>query len=239
VTFSLNLNRANYSEDLLNIEINHLIETAAPPTENWRRYLGVSAAGSPCLRKIQFDWMADPVLKVRSRDIFARGHFFEEQMRQHLITAGFVFAGKDKLGFSELGGLFRGHADGIILSGPLTSLMYPCIWEAKCLNAKGWRSVEKDGLRGIYDGYVTQVNLYQAYLDLPNPALFSVVNADTAEKLFFLVSFDAQRAQMMSDRALTVIEATKAGELLSRAYDDPNDWHCKLCSHTNRCWKLG
>jgi hypothetical protein len=45
---------------------------------------------------------------------------------------------------------------------------------------------------------------YQAYLDVTNPALFSVVNADTCERLHFLVPFDVQLAQMMSDRAVIV-----------------------------------
>ena len=37
--------------------------------------------------------------------------------------------------------------------------------------------------------YAAQVSLYQAYLDLTNPALFTVINADTCEKLFFWVPF--------------------------------------------------
>ena len=43
--------------------------------------------------------------------------------------------------------------------------------------------------------------------------------------------FDAERAQEWSDRAATIIEATRAGELLPRAYDDPQDWRCRMCSH--------
>jgi len=51
------------------------------------------------------------------------------------------------------------------------------------------------------------------------------------------VPFDAEQAQAWSDRAVTVIEATRAGELLPRAYDDPADWRCKACGHRSRCWK--
>ena len=51
-----------------------------------------------------------------------------------------------------------------------------------------------------------------------------------------LVPFDAELAQATSDRAVMVIEATRAGELLSRITEDPNDWRCKMCSHRERCW---
>jgi hypothetical protein len=55
--------------------------------------------------------------------------------------------------------------------------------------------------------------------------------------LHFLVPFDAQLAQTMSDRAVAVIEATRAGELLPRITEDPGDWRCKICSHRERCWQ--
>jgi hypothetical protein len=86
-----NLNRANLSERPINQAINDLIERSEPPSENWRQYLGASAIGSECLRKIQFDWMCDPVHPVRTLTIFARGHFHEKLAREHLMRAGFKF----------------------------------------------------------------------------------------------------------------------------------------------------
>jgi hypothetical protein len=126
----------------------------------------------------------------------------------------------------------------MIVAGPdLLGVSYPCLWEHKCVKAKGWRAIERDGLTGFYDIYAAQVALYQAYLDVTNPALFSVVNADTCERLHFLVPFDAQLAQTASDRAVTVIEGTRAGELLPRITEDANDWRCKMCSWRERCWR--
>jgi hypothetical protein len=234
----LDLNRADLSEEPINQLINELIERAEPPSENYRQYLGASAIGSECLRKVQFDWMCDPVFPARIKDIFKRGYFFEEVTRQHLIAAGFRFAPAERLAFTAADGLFRGHADGILTAGPrLSGLFYPCLWEHKCLNAKGWRAIERDGLAGLYAIYAGQVATYQAYLDLVNPALFSVVNADTAERLHFLVPFDAQLAQATSDRAVAVIQATRAGELLPRVTEDSENWRCKMCSHRERCWR--
>jgi hypothetical protein len=237
-TTMLDFNRANHSVTPLSLAINELIERAEPPGANYRQYLGASAIGAECLRKIQFEWMCDPVFPARIKDIFARGHFFEDITRRHLIAAGFEFAPKERLAFKAADGLFRGHADGILVAGPrLPGLFYPCIWEHKALGAKGWRAIERDGLTGLYLIYAGQVAIYQAYLDLVNPALVSLVNADTAERLHFLVPFDAQLAQVTSDRAVTVIEATRAGELLPRITENPDDWRCRMCAHRERCWR--
>jgi hypothetical protein len=205
-----------------------------------RPYLGASIVGNACMRKIQFDWWCDPAHPLRLRDIFARGHFFEEQSRQRLIDAGFRFAPPDMLAFSAMNGLFRGHADGKIIAGPDLPgayLIYPCLWEHKAINDKGWRAVERVGLKKTYPRYYAQVLLYQAYLDVTNPALFTALNADTCERLHLLVPFDAERAQEWSDRALQIIEATRARRLLPRFTDDQTDWRCKMCSHRERCWQ--
>jgi hypothetical protein len=235
---TLDFNRANLSERPLSQQLNELIERTEPPSKNYRHYLGASAIGSDCLRKVQYDWMCDPVFPVRIKDIFARGHFFEDLTRQHLIAAGFKFAPLERLEFRAADGLFCGHADGIIIAGPeLPALIYPCLWEHKCVKAKGWKDIERDGLVRLYAPYAGQVAVYQAYLDVTNPALFTVVNADTAERLHFLVPFDAQLAQATSDRAVAVIEATRADELVPRFTENQSDWRCRMCSHRERCWR--
>ncbi len=235
---ALNFNRSNLSDRPINKLVNELIEQAEASRENYREYLGASAIGSECLRAVQFSWMCDPQFPARIQDIFGRGHYFEDVTRQHLIAAGFKFAPPERLAFQAVDGLFRGHADGILIAGPeLPALRYPCLWEHKCLGAKGWRLIERDGLVGLHAVYAAQVAIYQVYLDVTNPALFSVVNADTCERLSFFVPFDAQLAQTTSDRAVAIIEATRVGELLPRVTENPEDWRRKLCSHRERCWR--
>jgi hypothetical protein len=108
----LDFNRANLSDWPLNTLINELIERAERPSENYRQYLGASAIGSECLRRVQFDWMCDPQLPGRIKDIFARGHFFEDVTRRHLLAAGFAFAPPERLEFQAAGGMFRGGRRG-------------------------------------------------------------------------------------------------------------------------------
>jgi hypothetical protein len=237
----LNLNRANLSIEPINGAINDAIErAAATAAELPRPYLGASIIGYECARRIQYDWWCKPELAARTRAIFDRGNYFEERTRGHLIAAGFKFAPSETLAFSAIGGTLRGHADGIIIQGPDladTYLIYPAIWEHKALNAHNWRDVERDGLGKRHAHYLAQVALYQAYLNVTNPALFTITNADSCERLHFFVPFDAERAQLWSDRALNIIEATRSGELLPRAYDKPTDWHCRMCPHKERCWR--
>jgi hypothetical protein len=235
----LDFNRTNVSTSPLSVAINELIELAEWPDVNTRQYLGASTIGSECLRRVQFDWMVDAIFMVQTRDIFARGHFFEDVTRQRMIQAGFRFAPTDTLAFNAAGGLFRGHADGIITNGPnLPGVGYPCLWEHKALGAKRWRAIERDGLERFRPEYAAQIWIYQAYLDITeHPALFTALNADTCERFHLLLPFNAERAQEWSDRAVAIIRATQVGELLPRVTNDPNDWRCKMCGHRERCWR--
>jgi len=238
----LNLNKASLSIEPVNRSLNAEIERVATATaEQPRPYLGASIVGYECARRTQYAWWVKADLTARTREIFDRGHYFEERVRQHLVAAGFKFAPKEALGFSAVDGALRGHADGIIIDAPAISGLYlatPAVWEAKALSGKNWRALERDGLRKTFPHYAAQVALYQAYLDVTNPALFSAVNADTCEHLFFLVPFDAELAQFWSDRAANIIAATRASELLPREYDDPEDWRCRVCSFRKRCWGM-
>jgi hypothetical protein len=232
-------NPATLSLEPVNGAINAVIErVAATAAELPRPYLGASIIGYECARRIQYSWWCKPDLSARTREIFDRGHYFEERVRKHLIAAGFKFAPKEALGFSAVDGALRGNADGIIIYVPEVSGLYlatPAIWETKALNAKNWRALERDGLRETFPQYAAQVALYQAYLDVTNPALFTAVNSDTCELLFFTVPFDAELAQYWSDRAASIIAATRASELLERGFDSPEDWRCRLCPFKTRC----
>ena len=172
----LNLNRASLSAALVNVAINDAIEqvvirAAEPP----RPYLGASIVGSECLRKVQYDWWCPVASGARARNLRARTPP-RGASREQLIAAGFKFAPPEVLGFTAVDGLLHGHADGIIIAGPNLSgvyLNFPFLWEHKAINAKNWRALERDGLEKTYPQYAAQVAIYQAYLDVTNPALFT------------------------------------------------------------------
>lgn len=234
----LDFNRAHISGEPLNVAINAVLdETAAREAQKPRPYLGASLVGDECLRKCQYTWQVESAHPARTMRIFARGHAAEETTAAAFLAAGFrLERGTDACEFSALDGRFKGHCDGIFRDGPPT-LKYPCLWEHKCIGSKGWAKLEKNGLKAAYPTYYKQVMLYQAYMDLAdNPALLTAMNADTCALLHILVPFDAETAQAISDRAVRIVEATEAHELLPRVADSADDWRCNRCSHRERCW---
>jgi len=71
-----------------------------------------------------------------------------------------------------------------------------------------------------------------------NPALFTSINKDTAELHHELVPFDAELAQRMSDRAVRILSACDAVELLPRITRDRDHFECRMCSYATRCWSV-
>jgi hypothetical protein len=142
----------------VNTVVNDLIErTSAAKAELPRPYLGASIAGSDCLRRVQYDWWCTPVHTARTREIFARGHYFEERMLRQLDAAGFKFAPPEACAFAAVNGDLRGHADGIINGGPNpfngAYFNYPFVWECKALSAKNWRALGRNGLEKEFPRY--------------------------------------------------------------------------------------
>ena len=92
--------------------------------------------------------------------------------------------------------------------------------------------------------YAAQIGTYPAYMEptVPgiseNPALFTAVNKDTAELHHELVPFDAALAQRLSDRAVNILRATEAHELLPRVASTPDHYECRFCPWAKRCWAL-
>lgn len=215
---------------------------ATPP----RDYLGASRLGAACERQLQYEYAHAPVdpgkgFSGRLLRIFERGHRTEEMVIRWLRLAGFTLRTEDtegrQFGFSVAGGRLRGHVDGVLIGGP-EGFAYPALWENKCLGAKSWREVEKNKLAVAKPIYAAQVALYQSYLELhEHPALFTAVNADTMAIYAELIPFDAGLAQRLSDRAVKVITATEAGELLPRSFADPAHFECKFCAWAERCWR--
>jgi hypothetical protein len=50
------------------------------------------------------------------------------------------------------------------------------------------------------------------------------------------VPFDAALAQRLSDRAVNILRATEAHELLPRIATSPDHHECRWCPWARRCW---
>jgi hypothetical protein len=252
----LDYNNTSRAADAVNAAIDAALQSAnaaAPP----RDYLGGSRLGHACERALQFEFAraskdegAD--FNGRLLRIFGIGHALEDLAVAWLRGAGFDLytrkggrADGEQFGFSVAGGRIRGHVDGIIAGGPpVPGMAFPALWECKTMNAKSWRETASKGVTVSKPIYAAQIAVYQAYMDAAvpgiaeNPALFTAINKDTADLHHELVSFDAALAQRMSDRAVRVLRATDAGELLPRVANQPDHFECRMCSWAQRCWNL-
>lgn len=217
-----------------------------------RTYLGASRLGVACERALQYEYAqaaVDPGRELPGRvlRVFEVGHALEDLAIRWLRLAGFDLytrkADGGQFGFSVAGGRIQGHVDGILAAGPADiELAYPALWECKTMNDKSWRETVKQGVTRAKPIYAAQIAVYQAYMEgavpgiASNPALFTAINKDSEEIWFELVPFDGGLAQRMSDRAVRVITATEAGELLPRHATTPTHVTCKSCPWQDRCW---
>ena len=243
------------SRPKLHEEISSLIDNALiheRQAQSKRDYLGGSRLGVACERALQYEFTRTPVdtgrdLPGRVLRIFEVGHVLEDLAIRWLHLAGFELytrkANREQFGFSVAGGHIQGHVDGILNAGPTDlGLHYPALWECKTMNDKSWRDTVKNGVAKSKPVYAAQIAVYQAYMEASvpgiskNSALFTAINKDSQEIWFERVPFDGGLAQRMSDRAVRVITATNAGELLPRHTTTPTHQECRFCTWQDRCW---
>jgi len=236
----LDFNSKNMASERFNFLIDQAIQ--AKP-EKPRNYLGGSAIGEPCLRRLQLEYQGaekEP-FAARTLRIFHRGHQCEDWVANWIQNAGFELRTGPKaggqFGFEDCDGRFRGHADGVIVGGP-DGFKFPALWEHKTLGAKGFAQLKKHGVAKAYPKYAAQVATYQAYFKLAdNPAFFTALCADTMEIHLELVPFDQALAQECMDKAAKVLMAIDHNEELPRIAAEQGSFACKFCPFQEVCWK--
>jgi len=210
-----------------------------------RDYLGGSRVGEPCARKLAYEVIHVPKDPGRDFDggilrVFDAGHEFEALSIRWLRDAGFDLRDRSadggQFGFAAAGGRLRGHADGVIVSGPDIGIRWPALWEHKALGQKSWSDLVKRGLRLSKPIYFAQVQLYMAYLEL-EVALLTALNRDTLALYHEAVHFGATEAQRLSDHAVDILRAVDAGELPPRIAQAADFYLCRLCPYAARCWE--
>lgn len=242
---ALKAKRTSHSEDAENIikELDRGIkdkEFKAPR----RRYLGASSLGDPCARKLQYRYMAQEVdegrgFPAKTLRTFALGHSIEDLMIIMFRDAGFDLRTElkgEQFGFDTADGEVRGHIDGVIVGGPLP-IGYPMLWECKSASDKKFNEFVRKGVAIANPVYAAQVALYQAYMDLSeHPCCFTVLNKNTSEIYIELIPFNAELAQSTSDKAVNIIKATRANEMLPRVAQNSDYFGCKFCDFRDTCW---
>jgi hypothetical protein len=184
-----------------------------------RKYIGASSIGDECSRKIQYRYLNKPIdsgkeFTAQTLRIFQFGHNIEDYAAKWIQDAGFDLRTEDKMGEQ-----------------------YPMLWECKSANDNKFKAFEKHGVAKANPVYATQVALYQAYMELTEtPCLFTVVNKNTSEIYYEIIPFNQGLAQEASDRAVNILTAAKANDMLPRIAQSKDFFLCKFCEYQDSCW---
>jgi len=219
------------------MNLEQCIDSTFTHEEKLREYLGASAIGHGCARHVQYYWLqllgripSHPI-EPRVQRIFNRGNLYEDEMVKWMTSANFIFEQDEvKLQFSDMEGKFKGHVDGILLSGPM-ELQYPVLWECKCVNDKGFERLKQVGVKSQYPKYYTQIQLYMKYCGLQS-CLFSVINANTMSIYDELVPFDRCHADEMIDRVELIFNRTENKKFVAKS---ASTWNCRYCEYKALC----
>lgn len=244
----LDFNSQTASRAAMDVEINQILIKsleAKRAMQERRTYLGASAIGEECERRLQYEFAGAPRetdfsgLTLRKFDF---GHMIEELARCWFQDAGFKLVQQsrktgERFRFVQMDGDFSGEPDGVFIDGPkVEGLRYPAMWEHKAVGQKTYRDIKRNGLRSSRPKYWSQIHTCMAYLNLEQ-CVFSVTNLDDGDQMHLVYDLDAEEAQRMTDRAVRVITSTRNEELLPRSFAKPDAFACKWCPFRERCWK--
>jgi len=204
--------------------INDLTTEALP-----RPYLGLSAIGEECHRKLQFDhyWAYKTQIPARIQRLFNVGHSAEEIMIADLKKIGIETTNEQKeiIATAEH---WKGHIDGI---GHLEDEQF--LLEFKTHNDKSFKDLKKNEVKKSKPMHYAQMTAYMGYLGLEK-ALYMAYNKNDSEYYLEWVDFDEEHFDELKRKELEVLAAET---LLPRIGTGMPTWFkCKFCSAKDVCF---
>lgn len=219
---------------------------ALAATELPRGYLGMSSIGRPCEREgwYGFRWTYPNEFDAATLWRFEDGHRSEDVMAARLRTVkGVELRTVDprtgsQFRFTDLGGHFSGHADGLI-RGILQAPATMHVWEAKATNEKKQAELtkfksevgEKFALAKWDATYYAQAVLYMAYADVTRH--YMTVSSPGARTMISVrTDTDLDAARQLREKAERIITAAEPPPKIS---ESPAWYQCKMCSARDLC----
>jgi hypothetical protein len=206
--------------------------------EPYRNYLGASILGDPCDRRLVFECQDRPseALDAKATRIFDTGHMFETLVASWLCNAGFDLLDLDPdtgrpFEFQIADGLVRGHADGVIMSGPEIGVPYPLLWECKSLNESSWTDLARRGLKEAKPLYFAQVQTYLLHLGYAS-CMLTAINKNNAALYHEIIPFVESEARWLSARAIRLVRLAATNNLPPRIEDARE---CRRCRFAMMC----
>lgn len=223
------------------------VKAAAVANQNRTRrdYLGASAVGEPCARKVWYEFNGYPKPDFDADTLwrFADGHRTEDLIAERLrlvpeIELWTHDEDGGQFGFSALGGKFKGHVDGVI-KGLIQAPKTPHVWECKAVGDKGFNEFkkvkatfgDKATLKNWNDGYYAQAQLYMHYLKLDRHYL-TVATAGGRDLDACRTEYNPEVAKQLIDKADKIISAKESPVRISEKSDF---YRCRWCPFKEVC----
>ncbi len=211
-----------------------------------RAYLGMSAIGHPCGRKLWYDYHRPMPRRIPAKGLRAieDGHRGEDLMAERLrMVPGITLYTADpetgdQVAFSDHDDRFGGHADGMIL-GILQAPKSWHVWEHKVCNEKKHEKLnelkrtegEKSALREWDPVYYAQAVLYMHYSGVNRHYLTCDTPGGRASTSV-RTSADPIHAAELIAKAKRILDARAP---LARLSNDPAWWQCRFCDRHAEC----
>lgn len=214
-------------------------------TQTPRAYLGMSAIGEECTRKLwyQWRWVADVEHDAATLARFADGHYSEDVCAARLRSVPGIelethLEDGNQIGFIDMAGHFRGHMDGRI-TGLLQAPKTPHVWEHKCVNETKFKKLnklkeelgEKNALAAWDEVYYAQAVLYMHYDQLDRHYL-TCATAGSREITSVRTEKNPAYAEQLIAKAESILNAEQPP---ARAYKEPSFYKCKWCPFSEQC----
>lgn len=212
-----------------------------------RKYLGMSAIGDACSRKLWYGFHGASG-GARRHDAatlkrFADGHASEAIMADRLrLVPGIELHTLDpngnQWGFSDHDGRFRGHMDGAI-RGLIQAPKTWHVWEHKCVGEKKQAELtklkadkgEKAALKAWNPVYYAQGVLYMHYSGMERHYL-TVSSPGTRTTISCRTEADPIHAAELINKAERIINARAP---LAKVSEDPAWFQCRMCEYAAAC----
>lgn len=236
----MTLNNPNRAESPI---VSDIFEAKTKDRGAPRGYLGMSEIGRVCERSIWYSFRKFTPAPWEGRIllIFEMGDLVEQIILKGLRRAGYVVenAYPDKqLSFSDMGGFFSGHCDGVI------ALREPnapkAILECKSANKNKFGEFCKNGVEKQSPEYYAQLQAYMGYSGLES-ALFMVLCKDNCDIYSERVFFNKEAFMWLQMRASDIIQTHDVvGKL--KYPERPEELEqksvsCQWCNYKTHCWE--
>jgi len=216
-------------------------------SDKQRPYIGMSSIGSECERKSFFDykWISKPEYKAITLKKFHDGHSGEDLQAKRLKLVPNVEllthdVDGEQFEFVDLGGHYKGHADGIITG--LIGSESTKIWEHKQIAESEFKKLkklkssvdEKKVLQHWNQTYYGQAVNYMKYSKIPRHYM-TVSTPGGRDTLSIRTDANNTYANALRDKASRII-ATDNPRDIPRCSDSPAWFYCKsFCSYSDSC----